>query len=78
MRVTVDVAALTAAARAETERHAPRTPERRTASHLWVACITASSPDLAAVRRAVKSFGAHETQAAATELLHRLAEQVTP
>jgi hypothetical protein len=58
-------------ARAEAQQHAPRTPERRAAAHLWTSLIT--SPTVSAARNAIATFGTAETQAAALELLARLA-----
>lgn len=62
---------LAAAVLAEAQRHPPRSPERRAAAHLWASLIT--SPAVSAARSAVATFGTAETQAAALELLGRLA-----
>jgi len=58
-------------ARQVAESHPPRTPERRAAAHAWAALIT--SPTVSAARAAIGSFGTPQTQAAALELLGRLA-----
>lgn len=73
MKVTVDPGRLADLAQAEAERHPARTPERRAASHLWVALTVPPARTLTAARTAIASFGDTTTQAAALELLHRLA-----
>lgn len=70
--VAVDLGQLAAAALAEAESHPKGTPERRAASHLWVALTVPPATTTAAARRAIASFGSEATQAAALELLHRL------
>jgi hypothetical protein len=68
-----DVHQLAAAAFAEAERHAPRTPQRRAASHLAIAASIPPARSIAAVRTAIASFGTERTRASALELLRRLA-----
>lgn len=71
---------LAAAVLAEAQRHPVRSPERRAAAHAWAALIT--SPTISAARSAIATFGTPQTQAAALELLRRLAarraEEMTP
>ena len=67
MIVTVD------AAMREAERHPPRSPERRAACHLWSSLITSAT--IAAAQRAITSFGDDHVQAAALDLLGRLATE---
>jgi len=62
---------LAAAVLAEGQRHPVRSPERRVAAHVWAALVT--SPTVSAARNAIGTFGEPETQAAALELLGRLA-----
>ena len=70
MIVSVDAEQLAATVFAEAQRHKPRTSGRRAACHLWAALIT--SPTVDAARRAITTFGAAQTQAAALELLDRI------
>ena len=74
MIVSVDAELLTAAVLAEGQRHAPKTPERRAASHLWACLITSAS--VTAARTAITSFGDEQTQADAAALLGRLAAEL--
>ena len=74
MIVSVDAEQLADAVLAEGQRHAPRTPQRRAAAHLWSALVT--SPSIAAARNAIGTFGDDDTQAAAAALLGRLAAQL--
>jgi hypothetical protein len=69
--VAVDVDQFAAPAFAEAERHPARSADRRAACHAWSALIT--SPTAAAAKRAIGTFGDPATQAAAIDLLHRLA-----
>lgn len=62
----------------EAEHHPVRTPERRAASHLWVALTVPPSASLDAAHRAIRSFGDNQTQAAALELLDRITAGRTP
>lgn len=71
MTATADAGQLGAAVLAEAQRHPPRSLERRAAAHLWASLIT--SPTVSAARSAIAMFGTAETQAAALELLGRLA-----
>ena len=70
MIVSVDAEQLAAAVLAEGQRHAPKTPERRAASHLWACLITSAS--VSAARSAIATFGDEQTQTAADTLLGRL------
>lgn len=67
---------LAEAARLEAEFHPARSPERRAASHLYFAMTEPSARSIAAVKRAVESFGTPATQGAALELLDRLTPDV--
>jgi hypothetical protein len=69
--VTVDPGQLADLAHIEAKRHKPCTPERRVASALYVALTTTTSIDGA--KRALAGFAAPDVEAAAIELLHRLA-----
>ena len=73
MIVSVDVAALTELARLEVERHPPRTPGRRAAAVLWDALADTGS--IGAARHALAGFAAPDVEAAALELLGRLAAE---
>lgn len=73
---SADVAALASLAQAEAQRHEPRTPERRAAAHLWVSLVVPRAKSVASARSAVATFGEPVVQAAALELLHRLAVQI--
>jgi hypothetical protein len=70
-----DVDQAAALAFAEAARFAPRSPERRAACHAWSALIT--SPTVGAAKRAIATFGTERTQAAALELLERIANEAT-
>jgi hypothetical protein len=74
--VAVNVDQLAALALAEAERHPARSHERRAASHLWVSLTVPPAKSVASARNAVASFGDERTQAAALDLLHRLAAQL--
>jgi hypothetical protein len=67
---------LAAAALAIAESHPPRSAHRRAASHLWVAATVPPAKSIAAVRRAVLSFGDGSTQRDALELLGQLLDAV--
>lgn len=73
MIVAVDLEQLAELAFAEAERHPARSPERRAAGHLWIALTIPPARSLDAARHAVASFGTPHAQAAAIDLLHRLA-----
>jgi hypothetical protein len=73
----VDLEQLAGLARLEAGHHPARSPERRAASHLYFAMTEPPARSAAALRRAVESFGTPATQAAALELLHRLAAERT-
>lgn len=77
MIIDVDLGQLDELARAEAERHPARSPERRAASHLWVALTVPAAKSLASARTAIASFGDESTQADALALLHRLAAQTS-
>jgi len=70
MKVAVDAGQLADLARAEAERHAARTPERRAAAHLHT-CLTTSAT-VSAARNAITTFGEPATHADALALLGRL------
>jgi hypothetical protein len=72
--VSVDAGQLAEAARLEAGQHAPRTPARRAAAALYVALTDTGT--VAAARRALASFATPEVQAAALELMHRLAAEL--
>jgi HEAT repeat protein len=61
------------AARAEAERHAPRTPERRAAA--WVFVAASETKTIDAARRALSDCPDPSVRYAATVLLRQLAEQ---
>ena len=67
------VGQLAALALEEAERHPPRTPGRRTAAHLWVSLTVPAAKSVASARNAIATFGDERTQAAALDLLGRLA-----
>jgi hypothetical protein len=69
--VNVDLDALAELVIAERDRHPAGTPGRRAAGHLH-ACLQ-TTPSIDAARRAIGTFGDDEVQAAALELLGRLA-----
>jgi hypothetical protein len=71
--VAVDLGQLAAQAFAEAQRHAPRSYERRAASHLWVALTVPPAATVDAARNAITSFGDDQVQAAALQLLGQLA-----
>jgi hypothetical protein len=71
--VADDLEQLAELAALEAERHAARTAGRRVASHLWVALTVPPAASLDAAHRAIRSFGDNQTQAAALELLERIA-----
>ena len=73
MIIAVHLEQLAELAFAEAELHPPRSSARRAASHLWVALTVPPAKSIASARNAVASFGDGRTQAAALELLHRLA-----
>lgn len=73
MIASADVDQLAALVFAEAERHPARSPGRRAACHAWASLIT--SPTVAAARRAVATFGDQATQAAALELLDKIATE---
>lgn len=77
MNVAVDLEQLADAAFDEAQRHPPRSPGRRAASHLWVALTVPPGRSLAAVRNAIASFGTDATQAAALELLDSLSKTLS-
>ena len=71
--VSVDFARLVDLTRAEVLLHEPRTPGRRAAACLWVALTDTGSIDGA--KHALSGFTALDTEAAALELLGRLARE---
>lgn len=73
MIVAVDLERVADLALAEADRHPPRSPERRAASHLWISLTVPPAKSIAGARNAIATFGDEHTQAAALELLHRLA-----
>jgi hypothetical protein len=75
--VAVDLAQLADAAFNEAQRHPPRSPARRAASHLWISLTLPPAKSIASARSAIASFGSETTQAGALELLHRLAKVVS-
>lgn len=74
MTTVADVAAL---ALAEVLAARPRTPQRRAAAHLYVAATVPPATSLAAVKRAVLSYGAEHVQQGALALLGRLTQTGT-
>jgi hypothetical protein len=72
-----DLARLAELAFAEAERHRARAPERRAASHLWVALTVPPAKTLTAARNAIDSFGDQAAQADALALLEQLRHAVT-
>lgn len=70
MIVTIDAERIVADVLAEVRRHAPRSPQRRIACHLWSALVTSRTVD--AARVAITTFGEPATQEAAAGLLGRL------
>lgn len=74
--IPVDLAQLADAAFDEAQRWPSRSPQRRAASHLWCSMTLPPAKTVAAVKRAVASFGDDHVQAGAVELLHHLAEQL--
>ncbi len=60
-------------ARVLAERYLPRTPERRAAAALYTALTTTKTVD--AARRALATFGAPVTRAAAVVLLDELGRE---
>ena len=77
MIVAVDLEQLAELAFAEVQRHPARSADRRAAGHLWIALTIPPAGSLDAARRAIASFGPPHNQAAALELLHRLATRLT-
>jgi hypothetical protein len=75
--VAVDLEQLAELAFAEAQRHPARSAERRAAGHLWIALTIPAAGSLDAARRAIASFGTPRNQAAALELLHKLAAQTS-
>lgn len=73
MILTVDLAQLADAVFAEAQRHPPRSPGRRAAGHCWIALTIPPAKTITAARNAIASFGTPERQAAALDLMHRLA-----
>ncbi len=71
--VAVDLGQLADAAFDEAQRHPSRSAGRRAASHLWCALSIPPAKSADGARRAIASFGDPVVQAAAAELLHRLA-----
>jgi hypothetical protein len=71
-----DLGQLAKLAKVEAQRHEPRTPERRAASHLFVSLTVPTAKSAASARTAIASFGADHVQAEANALLHRLAAQL--
>lgn len=74
MIVSVDAAQLeqlAELARQAAEQHPPRSAERRAAAALWVALTDAAT--IAAAKRALAGFASPEVEAAAIQLLHKLA-----
>lgn len=71
--VTVDAEALAAEVLAEGQRHAPQTPGRRAAGHLWACLIT--SANVSAARSAIATFSDKQTQSDAAALLGRLVKE---
>lgn len=65
-------AALADLAYAEVLAARPRTPERRAAVCLYISASVPPARSLQAVRNAIATFGADDTQQAALELLGRL------
>ena len=78
MITSADVDQLAKLAFAEAERHPARSPSRRAACHLWAAAVLPGGTTVAAVRRAVESFGDPADQRAALELLGTITRQETP
>lgn len=76
MIVSVDVAAIADAAYAEAAPLPKCSPERRAASHLWVALTVPPARSVAAARRAILSFGDETTQSDALALLGRIAARL--
>lgn len=66
--------ALAELARADVERHRPRTPERRAAAALWAALVTTRTPD--AARSALATFADPRTVVDARQLLGELSARV--
>lgn len=75
MIVAVDLEQLADAAFDEAQRHPSCSPGRRAASHLWISCTIPPAKSVAAVERAIASFGAEHVQADAMALLRRLASE---
>lgn len=75
MIIAIDADQFAAEVFAEAQRHPARSPERRAAAHAWAALITSST--VTAAQRAIKTFGAEQTQRDALELLGRLAITIT-
>lgn len=71
------VDAIAAAAFAIAESEPARSAQRRAASHVWIAATIPPARSLAAVRRAIESFGDQATQRAAAGLLGELANAVS-
>lgn len=72
---SADVERLAELAYAAAESEPARSAKRRAAAHLYVSLTIPPARFLSSARRAIASFGAPATQAAALELLTRLAAQ---
>lgn len=75
--MTAAVEELADLARLEAGQHAPRSPERRAASHLYFALTEPPAKSVASARNAIATFGDQRTQAGALALLGRLAAQTS-
>lgn len=75
MKVAVDVGRLAELAFTEAEKQPARSPERRAASHLWVALTVPPARTLDGARTAIASFGDDTTRADALALMYRLARR---
>jgi hypothetical protein len=76
--VSVDAGQLADLAFAEAERYPARSPERRAASHLWVALTVPPARSIASARKAIATFGDEGTQTDAVALLDKITRQETP
>ena len=77
MAVTaVDLEQLAGLALVEASRWPARSPQRRAASHLYVSATIPPARSLAAVKRAVLSYGTGQVQDDALALLNQLTNSV--